>query len=88
MDKVTNFKVDAVHQCIDRSTPEGQMFAEMQKKADPSTPEGKFTSQLLAYTEAAAVIANTLPDDVANTAMDKLRKSMDNSIAKMEAESK
>lgn len=84
MAKVNYFKVDPEKQCIDRSSKGGQMFDELQRDANSNPNPGKaqFMNQVLAFTEAATVVANTLPENESEKAIGKLRGQMESMVNK------
>lgn len=71
-------KVDMNNMCIDRSTPLGKKFAEFNNKiAASSDPvEKEFMSKISAFVEAGMIVENTLPEDEAKVAVEKLRQQM------------
>ena len=77
MSKRLELKVDKEHMCVDRTTPEGQMFERLSQAATESdTPEGAFITRLLGFTEAAMVISETMSGKEAEAAMEALREEM------------
>lgn len=78
MSKKLDIKVDAENMCIDRSTELGEMFAKLNEMVasseDPGTKE--FLSKVSAYVEAGLIVENTLPEDEAKVAIEKLKQRM------------
>ena len=74
----TNLTVDKENMCIDRSTPEGKLFEELAESArqKAGTPEGEFIAKILAFTEAALVVSETMEGEEAKKALDVLREEM------------
>lgn len=71
-------KVDKDRRCIDRSTPEGKMFDELQAKADKmSGGMGKFMNNVLAFTEVSTVVGETMNEKDAAETMGHLRNEFD-----------
>lgn len=79
-EKMTDIKVDTENMCIDRSTPEGQLFAklcgEAKQQEDPRMRT--FMDKMLAFTEAALVISKTMKGEEAEAALEALRAEMEN----------
>lgn len=80
--KVNFFHVDAKNQCVDRASEGGKMFEKLQQEANSKagTGMGQFMNQILAYTEVATVVGNTLPEADADKAIDKLRSQMEETV--------
>lgn len=84
MDKNESFimTVDKEKMQVDRSTPAGKAFDAYQKEADAlaGTPMGDFMNKVLAYTEASAVIAQTMTPEEAGKAVSQLRRKFESDL--------
>ena len=81
-DNKFELKVDTENRCIDRSTPEGQMLDELQKKADKTGGAmGQFMSNVLAYTEVSTVVGETMDKKDADEVMGQLKEEFDRTVS-------
>lgn len=79
--------VDVANRCIDRNSDIGKVMAECQSIADANTgtPMGNFMNQILAYTDVATFVDQTMTDKKqARQAVGKLRDKMNADIDKMQ----